>query len=132
MEKRFLKMFTVRFIIPSTSEMSTTSLHQWQEEIISPAIQKEDIYRWLKNDLAQVPTGKPVIVFNHDLLTSGNEFVFGIDDNEKINLNEHNLKAWLYGHWHNHFVRKQGDVLTISTATLDKGESTTRLPPSVW
>lgn len=41
MEKRFLKMFTVRFIIPSTSEMSTTSLHQWQEEIISPAIQKK-------------------------------------------------------------------------------------------
>lgn len=78
-------------------------------------------------------TGKPVIVFNHDLLTSGNEFVFGIDDNEKINLNEHNLKAWLYGHWHNHFVRKQGDVLTISTATLDKGGN--RPPatsPSVW
>ena len=86
-----------------------------------PGYTKEDVYRWLKNDLAQVPTGKPVIVFNHDLLTSGNEFVFGIDDNEKINLNEHNLKAWLYGHWHNHFVRKQGDVLTISTATLDKG-----------
>lgn len=86
-----------------------------------PGYTKEDVYRWLKNDLAQVPTGKPIIVFNHDLLTSGNEFVFGIDDNEKINLNEHNLKAWLYGHWHNHFVRKQGDVLTISTATLDKG-----------
>ena len=86
-----------------------------------PGYTKEDVYRWLKNDLAQVPTGKPIIVFNHDLLTSGNEFVFGIADNEKINLNEHNLKAWLYGHWHNHFVRKQGDVLTISTATLDKG-----------
>ena len=78
-----------------------------------PGYTKEDVYRWLKNDLAQVPTGKPVIVFNHDLLTSGNEFVFGIDDNEKINLNEHNLKAWLYGHWHNHFVRKQGDVQTM-------------------
>ena len=97
-----------------------------------PGYTKEDVYRWLKNDLAQVPTGKPIIVFNHDLLTSGNEFVFGIDDNEKINLNEHNLKAWLYGHWHNHFVRKQGDVLTISTQHSTKGESTTRLPPSVW
>ena len=86
-----------------------------------PGYTKEDVYRWLKNDLAQVPAGKPVIAFNHDLLTSGDEFVFGISDSEKINLNEHNLKAWLYGHWHNHFVRKQGDVLTISTATLDKG-----------
>ncbi|RHO74001.1 hypothetical protein DW083_04150 [Parabacteroides sp. AF48-14] len=86
-----------------------------------PGYTKEDVYRWLKNDLAEVPAGKPVIAFNHDLLTSGDKFVFGISDSEQINLNEHNLKAWLYGHWHNHFVRKQGDVLTISTATLDKG-----------
>ena len=86
-----------------------------------PGYTKEDVYRWLKNDLAEIPAGKPAIVFNHDLLTSGDEFVFGISDSEQINLNEHNLKAWLYGHWHNHFVRKQGDVLTISTATLDKG-----------
>ena len=40
-EEVFENEFTVRFIIPSTSEMSTTSLHQWQEEIISPAIQKK-------------------------------------------------------------------------------------------
>lgn len=86
-----------------------------------PGYTKEDLYRWLKNDLAQVPAEKPVVVFNHDLLTYGNDFVFGINENEKVNLNEHNLKAWLYGHWHNHFVRRQGEVLTISTATLDKG-----------
>ncbi len=86
-----------------------------------PGYTKEDLYRWLKNDLAQVPAEKPVVVFNHDLLTYGNDFVFGIKENEKVNLNEHNLKAWLYGHWHNHFVRRQGEVLTISTATLDKG-----------
>ncbi len=86
-----------------------------------PGYTKEDLYRWLKNDLAQVPAEKPVVVFNHDLLTYGNDFVFVIKENEKVNLNEHNLKAWLYGHWHNHFVRRQGEVLTISTATLDKG-----------
>lgn len=86
-----------------------------------PGYTKEDVYRWMKNDLAQVPAGKPIIAFNHDLLSYDENFIFGINENEKINLNEHNLKAWLYGHWHNHFVRRQGEVLTISTATLDKG-----------
>lgn len=86
-----------------------------------PGYTKEDVYKWLKNDLAYVPKGKPVIVFNHDLLTSGDQFIFGINDKKQINLNDYNLKAWLYGHWHNQFVRKQGNVYTISTATPDKG-----------
>lgn len=86
-----------------------------------PGYTKEDVYRWMKNDLAQVPEGKPVVVFNHDLLTYGDQFVFGINDREQINLNEHNLKAWVYGHWHINYMKKQGDVYSVSTATLDKG-----------
>ncbi len=86
-----------------------------------PGYTKEDVYRWLKNDLAQIPQGKPIVVFNHDLLTNGDRFIFGINDKEQINLNEHNLKAWVYGHWHINYVKKQGDVYTVSTATLDKG-----------
>lgn len=86
-----------------------------------PSYTKEDVYRWLKNDLAQVPQGKPIVVFNHDLLTYGNQFIYGINDQEQINLNEHNLKAWVYGHWHINYMKKQGDVYSISTATLDKG-----------
>lgn len=86
-----------------------------------PGYTKEDVYRWLKNDLAQVPQGKPIVVFNHDLLTYGDQFIYGINDQEQINLNEHNLKAWVYGHWHINYMKKQGDVYSISTATLDKG-----------
>lgn len=86
-----------------------------------PSYTREDVYRWLKNDLAQVPQGKPIVVFNHDLLTYGDQFIFGINDQEQINLNEHNLKAWVYGHWHINYMKKQGDVYSISTATLDKG-----------
>lgn len=86
-----------------------------------PGYTKEDVYRWLKNDLAQVPEGKPIVVFNHDLLTYDDQFIFGINDQEQINLNEHNLKAWVYGHWHINYIKKQGDVYSISTATLDKG-----------
>lgn len=86
-----------------------------------PGYTKEDVYRWLKNDLAQVPQGKPIVVFNHDLLTYGDQFIYGINDQKQINLNEHNLKAWVYGHWHINYMKKQGDVYSISTATLDKG-----------
>lgn len=87
----------------------------------TPGYTKEDVYRWLKNDLAQIPKGKPIVVFNHDLLTYDNDFIYGISEAEQINLNRHNLKAWVYGHWHINYMRKQGDVYSISTATLDKG-----------
>ena len=86
-----------------------------------PGYTKEDVYRWLKNDLAQIPQGKPIVVFNHDLLTYGDQFIFGINDQEQINLNDHNLKAWVYGHWHINYIKKQGNVYSVSTATLDKG-----------
>lgn len=86
-----------------------------------PGFTKKDVYRWMKNDLSLVPKDKSVIIFNHDQLTTGNDFTYGISNTEKINLNEHNLKAWLYGHWHFNYIKKQGDVLSISTGTIDKG-----------
>lgn len=86
-----------------------------------PGYTKEDVYRWLRNDLAQIPAGKPIVVFNHDLLTYSDRFIYGISEQEQIDLNAHNLKAWVYGHWHINYMKKQGDVYSISTATLDKG-----------
>lgn len=87
----------------------------------APGYTKEDVYRWMKNDLELVPARKSVVVFNHDLLTNGGRFIYGINDTEFIDLNKHNLKAWIYGHWHINYMKKQGDVYSISTATLDKG-----------
>lgn len=86
-----------------------------------PGYTKEDVYRWMKNDLALLPEGKAVMVFNHDLLTGEDEFIYGINDREFIRLNDYNLKAWIYGHWHIHYMKKQGDVRSISTGTPDKG-----------
>lgn len=87
----------------------------------APSYKMSDVYRWMKNDLAFVPKEKAVMVFNHDLLTYDDRFVYGKNEKEPINLNEHNLKAWIYGHWHINYMKKQGDVYSISTATLDKG-----------
>lgn len=86
-----------------------------------PAYTTEDVYRWLKNDLAQVRKGNPIVIFNHDLLTESDQFTFGISDTEQIDLNAHNLKAWVYGHWHINYIKKQGTVYSVSTASLDKG-----------
>lgn len=72
-----------------------------------PAYTTEDVYRWLKNDLAQVSKGKAIVIFNHDLLTESDQFTFGISDTEQIDLNAHNLKAWVYGHWHINYIKKQ-------------------------
>lgn len=86
-----------------------------------PKYTKEDVYRWLKNDLAQIPQGKPIVIFSHDLVIDEGRFIYGINDVERINLHEHNLKAWVYGHWHINYIRKWGEAFSVSTSPLDKG-----------
>lgn len=86
-----------------------------------PSYRKEDVYRWMKNDLAMVPQNKEVVVFNHNALTDKETFTYGINENEFINLNEHNLKAWVFGHLHINYMKKQGDVYSVGTAVVDKG-----------
>lgn len=86
-----------------------------------PKYTKEDVYRWLKNDLAQIPQGQPIVMFSHDLVTDKGRLIYGINDRERINLHEHNLKAWVYGHWHINYMRKWEDAFSVSTSTLDKG-----------
>lgn len=87
----------------------------------APSYTKEDVYQWLKNDLRNIPAGKPIVIFNHDLLSYNEQFRYGISQTEAIELTDYNLKAWIYGHWHTNFMRKQGKVYTISTGSLDKG-----------
>ena len=87
----------------------------------APGFRREDVFRWIEQDLAQQPTGKPIVFFNHDLWSTTDQFVFKLSDTEKLDLNDYNTKAWVYGHWHMHFIRQQGKIKTISTSTLDKG-----------
>lgn len=84
-----------------------------------PGYTKEDVYHWMKNDLAHVDKGKSIIVFNHSLPEDTTTFRYGMNDTEYIDLPGHNLKAWLYGHWHvNHIHRHEtAGVQTICTST---------------
>lgn len=84
-----------------------------------PRYRKEDVYCWLKNDLAHVSKDKSVILFNHSLPEDTTSFKFGISDTEYVDLPAVGLKAWLYGHWHvNHIHRHETTgVYTICTST---------------
>ncbi len=86
-----------------------------------PSYTKDEVYRWLKNDLAMMVPGKQLVVFNHDILTAGNDFYFGPDEANRIDLRQYNLKAWVYGHWHFNYVRNQNGVYTVCTGPPDKG-----------
>lgn len=84
-----------------------------------PRYTKEDVYRWLKNDLAHVSKEKSVIVFNHSLPEDTVAFKYGISDTEYVDLPAAGLKAWLYGHWHVNHIHKHeaAGVYTICTST---------------
>lgn len=85
-----------------------------------PGYTADEVCRWLRNDLATLRPGTPVVVFNHDLPTTGERFIYK-GENDSIDLNAHHLKAWIYGHLHINHVTRQGNVLGICTSSLDKG-----------
>ena len=87
----------------------------------SPSYTQEDVAAWLENDLACIDGDTPVVVFNHDLLTFGDSFIYKGAEGQEVDLGSHNLKAWIYGHIHTNYIRRQGDVLTICSSSTDKG-----------
>lgn len=81
----------------------------------------KDVYNWLKNDLALMKKGQALILFNHDLFTASDTFVFKADDEHILDLRTFNTKVQIYGHMHYNYVRNQNGIYTICTGTLDKG-----------
>ena len=85
----------------------------------APSYRRIDVYRWLENDLKYVPKSKAIYVFNHSVADDMETFRLPLGDDRYIDLPEHNLKAWLYGHWHvNHVYRhEKTGVCSICTST---------------
>ena len=81
----------------------------------------KDVYNWLKNDLALMKKDQALILFNHDLFTASDTFVFKADNEHILDLRAYNTKAQIYGHMHYNYVRNQNGIYTICTGTLDKG-----------
>ncbi|MCF6358306.1 MAG: PQQ-binding-like beta-propeller repeat protein, partial [Draconibacterium sp.] len=88
-----------------------------------PSYNTAQVFNWLVNDLAHTDKSKNVVVFNHDLLTFGEQVIFSRRGDKEINLNEHNLKAWIYGHWHINFRKQHGEngPVSVCASPPDKG-----------
>jgi len=88
-----------------------------------PSYTNTQVYNWLVNDLAHTDPSKNLVVFNHDLLTYDKHFIFKAKEGKKIDLNDHNLKAWIYGHWHINFLKEYGEngPISVCSSTPDKG-----------
>lgn len=82
---------------------------------------QRNVYNWLKNDLASMKKDQALILFNHDLFTPSDSFVFKADDEHILDFRTFNTKAEIYGHMHYNYVRNQNGIYTICTGTLDKG-----------
>lgn len=86
----------------------------------APSYNQDQVIAWLKKDLALKAKDKPLVFINHDLIV-GKDFVMK-GKTDSIDLRQYNLKAYLYGHWHNNysFGSKDG-VAIISTNAPNKG-----------
>ncbi len=80
---------------------------------------KNDRWRWLENDLKNTDPDMKIIMFNHTQSPSKN-YVIEFD-RKTLDLKEHNLIAWVFGHYHYNYVQNNDGVLNISTARPDCG-----------
>lgn len=80
---------------------------------------KNDRWKWLENDLANIDPDMKVVIFNHTKSPS-EDYVISFSGRE-LDLKKHNLIAWVYGHYHNNHVEMQNGVLSVSTARPDCG-----------
>lgn len=60
----------------------------------------EDTYRWLRKLLEFFPKDQPKVIFNHNLPVQTEQFVLLKGTDDELDLDDYNLKAWIYGHWH--------------------------------
>lgn len=63
---------------------------------------KNDRWRWLENDLENTDPDMKIIMFNHDK-PANDDYVIEFDRKE-LDLTDHNLIAWVFGHYHYNYV----------------------------
>ncbi|MGN0538592.1 MAG: PQQ-binding-like beta-propeller repeat protein [Candidatus Fimenecus sp.] len=80
---------------------------------------KAERFRWLKNDLENVADDMSVVIFNHTMFPSDDYVVkSGLN---KLDLKEHNLIAWCFGHYHYNYIDQKNGVMNISAPRPDCG-----------
>lgn len=77
-------------------------------------------WKWLKNDLENTDPDKKVVMFNHTKCES-DDYVVSLGRAGKLDLKEHNLVAWVFGHYHYNYVYEKNGVVNISAPRPDSG-----------
>lgn len=86
----------------------------------TPGYTLDQMIEWLKGDFAQLKEGTPIVIFNHDVVFYMGEYHYKTKNSE-LDLNEYNLRGWLYGHWHVNSFKQFGNIKVYGTSSPDKG-----------
>ncbi len=82
---------------------------------------KRQVLEWLQKDIGMQPAGKPLVIFNHDNWLQDEACTVSAGD-VSIDFKSHNLKAFIYGHYHDQFTTKfDNGIRLYTTSTADKG-----------
>lgn len=88
----------------------------------APSYTRSELMRWITNDLAMVDPKKRVLMFNHDLWFKGKDLQLQLTKElPAIDMSQHNLAAFFYGHWHINYVKEVDGMMSYSTSAPDKG-----------
>lgn len=82
---------------------------------------REDSDIWLKKDLEMADPAKKVVFFCHDLCAADEDGFTIPVQGELLDLKQHNLLAWCFGHYHIHLLNDLGGIYNICTARPDSG-----------
>lgn len=79
-----------------------------------------DVVTWMQNDLANIPDGRKVVIFNHDVCRDETGMILK-SGSKKIELKKEGVIAWINGHLHYNFINNYDGILNISTTPLVGG-----------
>ena len=86
-----------------------------------PSYTKTQIISWLRKDIEMQPEGKPLVIFNHSNWLWDEECIVKTAE-ETIDFKEYDLKAFIYGHFHQQFMSQYKNGIKIyCTSTLNMG-----------
>lgn len=86
-----------------------------------PSFTTDDVYNWMRMDLATIPEGTPVVIFNHAVMGGGSD-LFLKTDNQTLDLSKYNVIGYIYGHNHiNYHYRNDFGCQLICSVAPNKG-----------
>lgn len=80
-----------------------------------------NVWKWVANDVANTDPDKKIVMFNHNYCPDEDGFVLKYGIGGELDLKEHGLIAWIFGHWHYNYMYETNGVFNICTGKPDSG-----------